>query len=91
MTPETILSRTANVAYEVVAGETMLVDLNTGIYFSLNEVGTLFWERLDGQQTIAEHAAALAARYDVAVQRVTQDLVRLADKLVTEKLALAVQ
>ena len=89
MTPDNILGRAPNAVFEVVAGETMLIDLNTGAYFSLNKVGTEFWQRLDGRQTLAEHAAALAAAYDVGLERVVNDLVRLADKLAAENLVIS--
>ena len=64
MDAETILRRADNVTFEVVADEAILIQLDKGTYFSLNEVGTEFWQMLDGRQTIAEHAAAIARKYN---------------------------
>jgi hypothetical protein len=81
-----ILKRSDNAAYEVVAGEAILIRIDTGTYFSLNKVGTEFWERLDGQQSVGEHAAVLARQYDVDVALVTGDLLELATKMAVDDL-----
>lgn len=60
----TVLRRSDDVTFQAVAGEAILIHMLTGTYFSLNEVGTEFWERLDGRQTIGQHAAAIAAKYN---------------------------
>ena len=63
MNHATVLKRAQNVTFEVVAGEAILIDMNSGTYFSLDEVGTAFWEMLDGSRTLGELAAGLAAKY----------------------------
>jgi hypothetical protein len=64
MNRDTILQRSDNVTFQTVAGEAILIRMDTGTYFSLNPVGTDFWELLDGRTTIAEHAAAIASTYN---------------------------
>ncbi len=86
MTPETILTRSPKATYEVVAGEAILIHLDTGAYFSLNAIGTEFWQMLDGQQTIRDHATTLANKYAVDVPMVVADLLELADKMAPEDL-----
>ena len=85
---ESILQRAENVTFEVVADEAILIDINTGIYFSLNEVGTEFWEMLDGQQTIEQHASSLAAKYEVETNMVVDDLLELAAEMANDRLIL---
>ena len=63
MNHATVLKRAQNVTFEVVAGEAILIDMNSGTYFSLDEVGTAFWEMLDGSRTLGELAAELAVKY----------------------------
>jgi len=82
----TILKRSEKVSYKVVDGEAILLHLEKGIYFSLNTVGTDFWERLDGRQTIAQHAAVLAGSYNVEYERVIVDLLELAEQLSEDNL-----
>ena len=86
MNPNTVLTRSDNVTFQVVADEAILIRLDTGTYFSLNKVGTQFWQMLDGQQTIGQHAAAVANQYQVDGAMVTADFVELASKLAAEKL-----
>lgn len=83
----TIIKRSENATFQTVAGEAILIDLQTGKYFSLNRVGTEFWEMLDGEQSLAQHAATLATKYNVDAEMVTADLVELAEKLVEKGLA----
>ena len=86
MNKDSILQRAESVTFEVVADEAILIDINTGTYFSLNEVGTEFWEMLDGLQTIEQHAATIAARYEVETGLVVNDLLELAEAMAKDKL-----
>jgi len=86
--PNNILSRSEQVSFELVAGEAILIHLQTGTYFSLNKVGTLFWNMLDGEQTIEHHASAIAQKYGVDGPMVVADMLELAEKLGAEALVL---
>ena len=86
MDENTILQRAENVTFEVVADEAILIDVNTGVYFSLNEVGTEFWQMLDGEHSIGQHAATIAAKYDVETAMVIDDLLELAGEMATDDL-----
>jgi hypothetical protein len=56
--------RSPRVVYEVVDGEAVLVDPEGKELLTLNPVGTLVWEELDGHRGPAELAAALIGRFD---------------------------
>ena len=86
MDPNSKLKQAPNVTFQTVAGEAILIRLDTGTYFSLNKVGTEFWEMLKGSQTIEEQAASLAAKYNVDLEIVRADLLELATALFEEKL-----
>ena len=75
------LKRSENVTFQNVAGEAILIRLNTGTYFSLNKVGTEFWEMLDGQQTIEQHAITLANKNNRIVQSAVTGLQELAERI----------
>jgi hypothetical protein len=83
---QTTLSRSEQVTHQIVAEEAILINLTTGTYFSLNKIGTEFWEMLDGQQTIQQHAETLAKKYSVEVAMVASDLLELADKMAIDHL-----
>ena len=80
------LRHTANATYQSVEGEAILIHLQTGTYYSLNGVGTAFWELLDGTHTVADCAAKLSTEYDAPVDVITGDLLELAEDLMKEGL-----
>ena len=86
MNKDSILQRAESVTFEVVADEAILIDINTGTYFSLNEVGTEFWQMLDGEQTIEQHAQTIANKYEVENDIVVADLLELANEMARDDL-----
>ncbi len=80
------LRHTANATYQSVEGEAILIHLQTGTYYSLNDVGTTFWELIDGAHTLGDCAAKIAAEYDAPVDVITGDLLELAEDLMKEGL-----
>jgi hypothetical protein len=84
---DTRLSHTPEATFQEVAGEAILIHLNTGVYYSLNDVGTSFWNLLDGQRSIADCAGLIAAEYDAPAEVVLADLLELGADLVREGLA----
>ena len=61
--------------------ETVLLDLDSGSYFDLDETGSRIWESLAAGEAPAALAAALAREYDAPVERVTADVAALVDEL----------
>jgi hypothetical protein len=78
--------RSAHATYQTVEGEAILIHMQTGTYYSLNDVGTAFWELLDGARTVGDCAAAIATEYDAPVDVITSDLLELAADLMKEGL-----
>lgn len=56
--------RSPRVVYEVVDGKAVLVDPDGVELLTLNPVGTLIWEELDGDREAAALAVALVDRLD---------------------------
>ncbi len=88
MDVHTTLKKSEDVTFQTVAGEAVLIRLDTGTYFSLNQVATQFWEMLDGKRSIGEQASLLATTYEVDVETVTRDLLELARQLEDERLVI---
>jgi hypothetical protein len=86
---QTKLQHSANATFQVVADEAIVIHLQTGVYYSLNEVGTAFWNMLDGQLTISECANRIAAEYSAPPEVVLADLLELSGELSAEGLATA--
>lgn len=88
--PSTKFKRSEKVTFQKVADEAILIHMDTGTYFSLNNIGTEFWEMFDGERTINELAEVIANKYEVELEMVTTDLVELVEKLGEDELVLAV-
>lgn len=54
----------ADVLINEIAGESVLLNLDGGRYFGLDDVGTDMWKALTGSSSIAAALALLSARYD---------------------------
>lgn len=67
-------------------GETVLLDLSTGRYYTLNRIGSLIWELCTGEQSISDIHTVLCGRFDVAPDRALDDLVTLVNQLIQEGL-----
>ena len=88
MEADSRVKHSPNATFQIVADEAILIHLNTGVYYSLNDVGTSFWNMLDGQRTIGECADAIAAEYDAPRDVILSDLIELANDLASEDLAI---
>lgn len=67
--------RSQQVVYEVVDGQAVLVDPEGVELITLNAVGTVVWEELDGQREAADLAADLFARFEeVSLAELERDI-----------------
>ena len=76
------VSGSPDVLMNVVDGQSVLLDLKAGRYFGLDEVGTRMWQVLTASQSVEAAYTALLAEYDVAPERLKEDLLALAEKLI---------
>lgn len=83
-----ILQRSPSATHQAVGEEAIVIDVNSGAYYTLNDTGTMFWELLDGRRSIADCAIEIAGQYDVESEVVTADLLELATELQAEGLVI---
>jgi len=67
-------------------GETVLLDISTGRYYTLNRLGSFIWEHCTGHSTIRDIHAALCDRFDVTAEQALDDLIDLVNQLLQERL-----
>lgn len=82
----TILRPSPDVQGTTMEDETVLLDLSTGRYYTLNRLGSVIWEHCNGHSTISDIHAVLCDRFEVAPDRALGDLVALVDRLIQEGL-----
>ena len=81
-----ILRPSPDVQGTSMEGETVLLDLSTGRYYTLNRLGSVIWEHCTGHSTISDIHAVLCDRFEVASERALDDLVALVRQLDQEGL-----
>ena len=75
-----------DVQCSVLDGEAVLLNLETGAYFTLNRVGTISWELFNGERTLTHVHAAICERFEVSEEVARQDLLSLVKHLDQEGL-----
>jgi hypothetical protein len=79
--------RSSRVVYEVVDGQAVLVDANGAELITLNPVGTLVWQELDGRRDAARLAADLVDRFEgVTVDELQRDVAAFLSELEADAL-----
>jgi len=60
-----------------LAGESVVLDFKSGMYYGLDEVGASIWKLIAEPRTVGEICDALAAEYEVAPQVCERDVIAL--------------
>jgi len=63
--PRSLPVRSADVKWQVVDDEAILVHLQSGFYFSLNPVGLFIWQSADGRTSLQQIIDGLVGEFDV--------------------------
>lgn len=75
----------------ILEGEAVLLNLDNGMYYSLNQVGTVIWELCDGHRTLAEILEKVCERFEVDGDQARQDLLTISSQLIEQKLLIKVE
>lgn len=86
MTDETRYGAAATVAAEVIEGEAVIINLDTGVYHSMDRAGAQVWEALAGGATPGEVVDALSGATGVARETAAADVARVLEALLGEAL-----
>lgn len=70
-----------NVQGTTLDGETVLLDLCSGRYYTLNRVGTAIWEHCTGNNSLRSIHEALCKRFEAPAERIADDLFALVTQL----------
>jgi hypothetical protein len=77
---------TKDVLYEDIGGEVVLLELATGVYFSLDAVGSRIWNLTIAGRTEDEIVADLTDVYEVSREQAASDVARLLNELTEQGL-----
>jgi Coenzyme PQQ synthesis protein D (PqqD) len=79
------------VIFETIEGETVIVDLGTGSYFSLVGAGSIVWTELTAGRSLDEILTRLNFEFDAVPREIEKAVSDLLQELVCEGLIIAVQ
>lgn len=80
------IRRSEGVLAQEAHGHTVLLRLDDGGYYALDEVGALIWELCDGDRAIEGIVDALCAQFDAPREMVRTDVVEFIGDLRRERL-----
>lgn len=69
------------VLFQELQGEAVLLNLNSGIYFGLDAVGTRMWQLIVEHEQLAPVVRSVVAEFDVSESQSAADLLALVAKL----------
>ena len=69
-----------------IEGETIIVPVKGNVgdldsIYTLNEVGTLVWELIDGQNRVSQIVEAICSEYDITPEEAEKDVIELVASL----------
>jgi hypothetical protein len=71
---------------KVMDGEAIMINLATGIYYSMDKVGGTIWEGVELEQRLDQILQSVVATYEVSVEQAAKDLESLVSQLREENL-----
>lgn len=83
---ESRLRRKERVLTQRAAGQWILLDLDGGQYYALDEVSGRIWDLCDGTRDVAAIVAALCQDFDAPAETVEEDVLTFLDEMIEEKL-----
>jgi pyrroloquinoline quinone biosynthesis protein D len=84
--PNGFLHRREGVLAQEANGQTVLLRLDDGSYYALDEVGALIWELCDGARSLADVIDELCGQFDAPAETVAADVREFVDDLRRERL-----
>lgn len=82
-----MLKTKEEIIWRVVDDEALLLDTNSGYYFSMNDTATEIWCLLNEGKSIDDVAATISERYEIDSSSVKRDVEELIDNLNKEQIA----
>jgi hypothetical protein len=84
--PKRIAKVAPNTLYREIQGEAVLLHLDSGEYFGLDDVGTRVWQLIVEKGDLAAVEATMLEEFDVDPSRLSHDLQQMIKELVAKRL-----
>ena len=74
-----------NVIFRALGNEAVILNLDSGVYFGLNEVGTRVWQLLE-ERNVQQACERLRGEFEAPAERIERDVLTLVDAMVAKGL-----
>ena len=81
--------RRPGVLVQEAQGQTVLLRPEDGGYYAIADVGARIWELCDGERSLEQIAAVVAAEFDAPPETIRTDLIEFVGELRSEQLLVA--
>lgn len=69
-----------------VGQDTIILDLQSGMYFGLDPIGARIWQLMEDERALSEICDTLLGEFEVERSRLEADILKLAQDLLDKKL-----
>jgi hypothetical protein len=83
---DTTVAIPEDVVFREIDGEAVILNLDTGIYFGLDAVGTRIWRLIEQPRPLRAVLGVLIDEYDAAPDRLQRDLLAFVERLTAKGL-----
>ncbi|HEY3883746.1 MAG TPA: PqqD family peptide modification chaperone [Vicinamibacterales bacterium] len=86
LTLDTIVSVSDDAVFRELEGEAVVLDLESGMYYGLDEVGTCVWRAIEPSGALSKALDSVLAEFDAERAAAEADLLELASTLIDKGL-----
>lgn len=86
MNNQMVLNRKMGIMTADMNGATVMLDIESGKYFNLGEVGGRIWEILEQPTSVKDLVSTLVQEYDVTEEQCLEDIVPFLEKMLNRGL-----
>lgn len=69
-----------------IDGDTVMMNIETGHYFGLDDIGSAAWKAIEKPSPIASIQTSLLEQYDVSSEQCTRDLLTFLSELLEQRI-----
>ena len=84
--PNAIITKNRSILASQIDTETVMMDVENGLYYGMNQVGSRIWALLDTPHTLFQLEAILFSEFDVAQGECLRDIQEFVSQLIEKKL-----
>ena len=84
--PETIIQRNENLLSNNLGEDIVMMDIEKGSYYGLEEVAARIWELTENPASISSICQTLTAEYDVSQEQCSEEVMKFVKDLLNQEI-----